>query len=135
MQAEIKTDRKWRRKDRVLDVLWLMTTIKKISSGILSRKNEVLTVVNQTRELLTMNQNTTETTDAFAKRLTNKMQTVELAGRSGLFLPDLKNVNVSDSDEETSNEDDISSDEYDTPDEEETDPEKEFRLKKKKVKA
>ena len=131
MQAEIKTDKKYRRKERSSDSLWLLQTIKKISSGILTRKNEVQTYVTQVRETFNMTMKPTETVDAYQKRLMNKMQTLELAGGAGVFCPDLKNLVVSESEMSDYSDDELSSDEYDTPDEGETIQEKTVRLKLK----
>ena len=80
MEIEICGDKKFTRKDRGADVLWLLITIKKISSGVTIRKNETQTYLSKVRGLLTGSQRQTETMEAFQKRITVEMDIVELAG-------------------------------------------------------
>ena len=79
-------------------------------SGVTLRKNETLVYCNVVRELLTMTQGPTETIEAFIKRLLAKMQTVELAGGLNFFFPDLKNIQVSDDEDESSSDESAYSD-------------------------
>ena len=79
-------------------------------SGVTLRKNETLVYCNVVRELLTMTQGPTETIEAFIKRLLAKMQTVELAGGLNFFFPDLKNIQGSDDEDESSSDESASSD-------------------------
>ena len=79
-------------------------------SGVTLRKNETLVYCNVVRELLTMTQGLTETIEAFIKRLLAKMQTVELAGGLNFFFPDLKNIQVSDDEDESSSDESEDSD-------------------------
>ena len=110
LEIEIRGDKKFRKKDRSSDALWLLKTIKKIMSGVTLRKNETLVYCNVVRELLTMTQGLTETIEAFIKRLLAKMQTVELAGGLNFFFPDLKNIQVSDDEDESSSDESAYSD-------------------------
>ena len=86
LDMEIRGDKKFTKKDRNSDVLWLLKTIKKIMSGVTLRKNETLTYCNLVRELLNLTQGSTETLETFVKRLMTKIQTVELAGGLNFFF-------------------------------------------------
>ena len=80
MEIEICAYKKFTRKDRGADVLWLLTTMKKIASGVTLQKNETQTYLSKVRGLLTGSQRQTETMEAFQKRITVEMDIVELAG-------------------------------------------------------
>ena len=119
MEIEIRGDKKFTKKDRGADALWLLKTIKKIASGVTLRKNETQTYLAKVRDLLAGSQKQTETMESFQKRITAEMDTVELAGGENFFLPDIK-VEVSDSESEkdsSSDESDSSIDELDSDEE------------------
>ena len=85
MEIEIRGDKKFTKKDRGADVLWLLKTIKKIASGVTLRKNETQTYLAKVRDLLAGSQKQTETMESFQKRITAEMDTVELAGGENFF--------------------------------------------------
>ena len=96
LKSEIKGEDEYEEKEMDSDALWLMETIKKISAGINTKKNEVQAYINKCRDVWNCIQLSNESLDAFQKRFRSTAQTADLAGGEMLFLPTLKTIGLID---------------------------------------
>ena len=96
LKSEIKGEDDYEDAEMDSNALWLMQTIKRISAGINTKKNEVQAYVNKIRDMVLLIQKADESLDAFQKRFRSAVQTLELAGGIEVFLPTLKTIGVLD---------------------------------------
>ena len=100
LQVEIQSDPDFEEKHREKDPVWLLTTIKRIKSGMNSSRNKMRVYFLKLKELMLTRQETGETLDSFRKRIRHAMDTVVLAGGEKVFKPLLEGSEESGTNEE-----------------------------------
>eukprot|EP00957_Ditylum_brightwellii_P033277 2521143-Ditylum_brightwellii.AAC.1 len=94
LKLEIKGKDNYENAEMDSSTLWLLQTIKKISAGINTKKNEVQAYVNKLRDLILLIQKPGKSLDTFQKCFRSAVQTLELAGGIEVILPILKTIGV-----------------------------------------
>ena len=78
MLSEVKGDDAYEDAEMDSNTLWLLQTLKRISAGINTKKNEVQSYVNKLRDLVLLIQKPGESLDVFLKRFRSAVQILEV---------------------------------------------------------